>query len=146
LIRGSNARDFVNDRWIDAIEIFESFRDWVKLHDPTASTTRMEEAIRNCEAEKAKQDITRTSYLKMHKMASDVGFREEYDSMNKVASKLVHPTAFSVLGDFDEGEWAELRPILFNSGIGYALEAFNEIRQYVSKNGVDPLPQPNFER
>jgi len=140
LIGGSNARAFVDDRWIDAIEIFESFRNWVRLHDPNASTTHIEETISNYQAVKAQQNVTRTRYLEMHTMASAVGFQEEYKCMNKVASKLVHPTAFSVLGAVDEGELAELKPILFNLGIEYALEAFNKVKQYVTINGVEPLP------
>jgi hypothetical protein len=45
-----------------------------------------------------------------------------------------------VLGGFDEGELAELKPILFNSGVRFGVEASIEIRQYVTKNGVEPLP------
>ena len=140
LIKGSNARDFVDDRWIDAIEIFEPFRNWVRFHDPGTLTPGIDETIRNFETEKAKQGITRTGYLRMKKMASDVNSREDYEHMNKVASKLIHPTAFSVLGAFDEGELAELKPILFNSGLRFGVQAFNEIKQYVMKNGVEPLP------
>jgi hypothetical protein len=140
LIKGSSARDLVDDRWIDAIEIFKSFRNWVRFHHPGMLTPGIDETIRNFETEKAKQGITRTGYLRMKKMASDVNFREEYEHMNKVASKLVHPTAFSVLGAFDEGELAELKPILLNSGVRFGVEASTEIRQYVMKNGVEPLP------
>ena len=63
----------------------------------------------------------------------------EYQYMNKVTSKLVHPTAFSVLGKSDESELGNLKLILFNSGVRYGLEAFNEIREYVTKNGIEPL-------
>lgn len=140
LLKRSNAKDFADDRWIDAIEIFESFRDWVRFHDPDILTPGINETIRNFKTEKAKQGITRTGYLRVHKMASDVKFSEEYRYLNKVASKLVHPTAFSVLGAIDEGELRQLRPILFNSGVRFAVEAFTEIRQYVIKNGVEPLP------
>jgi len=90
-IKGSNARDLVDDRWIDAIEIFKSFRNWVRFHDPGMLTPGIDETIRNFETVKAKQGITRTGYLRMKKMASDVNFREEYEHMNKVASKLVPP-------------------------------------------------------
>lgn len=139
LIWGSNARDFVDDRWIDAIEVFESFRDWVRFQDPGILTPRIDQTIADFEAEKAKQGITRRSYLKMQKMASDVGFSEEHRHMNKVASKLVHPTAFSVLGTFDQGELGRLRPILFNCGVRYGIEAAAAVRQHVINNGVEPL-------
>jgi hypothetical protein len=53
---------------------------------------------------------------------------------------LVHPTAFSVLGKTDDGELGNLKPVFFNAGVRYAVEAFNEIRDYVATNGVEPLP------
>ena len=140
LLKGSNAKDFVADRWIDAIEIFESFRNWVRFHDPGTLTPGIDETITNFKTEKAKQGITRTGYLRMDKMASAVNFSEEYRHLNKVTSKLVHPTAFSVLGAFDEGELGQLKPILFNSGVRFGLEAFAEIQQYVSKRGLEPPP------
>jgi hypothetical protein len=76
----------------------------------------------------------------METMAAAVNFGEEYKHMNKVASKLVHATAFSVLAPFDEGEPGHLKPILFNNGVRFWVEAFTNIRRYVIKNGVEPLP------
>jgi hypothetical protein len=44
------------------------------------------------------------------------------------------------LASSDEGELGNLKPIFFNAGVRYALEAYNEIREYVAKNRVEPLP------
>jgi hypothetical protein len=77
--------------------------------------------------------ITRAKYLKIQEMAATVNFSEEYQYMNKVASKLAHPTAFSVLAHSDEGELRHLKPLLFKSGVRFGMEAFNEIREYVNK-------------
>jgi Family of unknown function (DUF5677) len=140
LLNGSNAKDFVDDMWIDAIDIFSSFRAWITFHDPASMTPELDQTIANFLSEKAKQGITRTKYLRAQDKAAVVNFSEEYQYMNKVASKLVHPTAFSVLTPFDEGELGHLKPILFNAGVRFGVEAFTDIRQYIIKNRVEPLP------
>lgn len=140
LLNGSNARSFVDDMWIDAIEIFCSFRRWITLHDPAAMTPELDQTIAKFRSEKAKQGLRRTKYLRTQDMAASVNFSEEYQHMNKVTSKLVHPTAFSVLTTFDQGELGYLRPILADAGVRYGVEAFADIRQYIIKNRIEPLP------
>lgn len=140
LLKGSNAKDFVDDRWIDAIEMFSSFRIWINFYNPGGATPGLDQTITNFSEEKAKRGITRAKYMRMETMAAAVNFSEEYKHINKVASKLVHPTAFSVLGSFDEGELGQLKPILFNNGVRFLVEAFADVRRYVIKNGVEPLP------
>lgn len=140
LLKGSNAKDFADDMWIDAIEIFSSFQAWIKFHDPGATPLELDQTIANFRAEKAKQGITRSTYLRTKDMAAAVKFTEEYQHMNKVASKLVHPTAFSVLTPFDQGELGHLKPVFFNNGVRFGVEAFADIQEYVNKNGVEPLP------
>lgn len=61
--------------------------------------------------------------------------------MNKVTSKLVHPTAFSVLAfseEEDQPALRELRPILFNTGTRYALDVYGTIKGHVDKYGMEP--------
>jgi hypothetical protein len=140
LLKGSNAKDFADDRWIDAIEMFSSFRTWINFYDPGGATPGLDQAITNFSEEKAKRGITRAKYMRMETMAAAVNFSEDYKHINKVASKLVHPTAFSVLGSFDEGELGQLKPILLNNGVRFMVEAVADIRRYVKTNGVEPLP------
>ena len=140
VLLGSNAKNFVDEMWIDAIDVFSSFRDWVKFHDPACVTPELDQTIANFLSEKAKQGVTRTKYLRTQEMAAAVNFSEEYQHMNKVTSKLVHQTAFSVLTPFDQGEPGDLRRILFNAGVRFGVEAFNDIQQYIVKKRVEPLP------
>jgi len=126
--------------WIDAIGIFSSFRAWIKVHEPAGVMPVLDQIIKNFLSKKAKEGVTRTSYLRAQDMAAVVNFSQEYQHMNKVTSKLVHPTAYSVLAHSDAGELGQLKPIFFNAGVRYGLEVFNEIREYVSKNHVEPLP------
>jgi hypothetical protein len=137
-LNGSNAKAFADDMWIDAIEIFSSFRTWAKFHDPSAVMPELDQTIENFQSQKTNQGVTRSSYLRAQDMAVAVGFSAEYLHMNKVTSKLVHQTAFSVLTPFDQGELGNLKPLFFNAGIRYGIEAFDRIREYVSKYGVEP--------
>jgi hypothetical protein len=58
--------------------------------------------------------------------------------MNKVCSKLVHPTARSVLAMNDEGELGLLRPILFNAGSRYGVQIHAKIKEHVKNFGAEP--------
>lgn len=137
---GSNAKDSADDMWIDAIDIFSSFRAWLKFHDPSAVTPELDQTIANFQSEKTKHGVARKTYLKVSEMAVAVDFSDEYRHMNKVTSKLVHPTAYSVLAHSDQGELENLKPIFFHAGVRYGLEAFNYIREYIRENRVEPLP------
>jgi hypothetical protein len=140
LAKGSNAKDFVDDMWIDAVDIFSSFREFIRFHDPARQAARLEQTIDNLKSQKAKHGIVR-GYLKVSEMAVAVDFAEEYRRMHKATSKLVHPTAFSVLGKADEEALGnELKQIFFLAAVRYGLDAFNEMKDYVAKQGVEPLP------
>jgi hypothetical protein len=65
----------------------------MKFHG--ATTAEMDKIIANFQELKQEQGITRKQYLKTKDMAAAVNFSEEYEHVNKVTSKMVHPTAFS---------------------------------------------------
>src|ERR1700693_537411 len=70
LLKGSYAKDFADDMWIDAIDIFSSFRAWIKVHDPAALMPELDNTISNILSEKAKQGVARNQYLRVSKMAA----------------------------------------------------------------------------
>jgi hypothetical protein len=139
LLKGSNAKDFGDDLLIDGVEIFSSFRDWQKSHAPTSLTPELDQTIANFKSGMAKQGVARNKHLRAQTMAAKVGMGVEFQHVNKWTSKLVHPTAFSVLVPQHEGELELLKPILFGAGVRFGVEAFNEIREYVDKNRAEPL-------
>ncbi|HEY2459687.1 MAG TPA: DUF5677 domain-containing protein [Candidatus Acidoferrum sp.] len=138
----ANAKNFADDVWIDAIDVFSSFREWLRFHSPTGQAPGLEQTIDNLKSQKSGMGIARNTYLRVNEIAVAVNFEEEYKRMYKATSKLVHPTAFSVLGNPDERQHlgAELRQNFFLTGIRYGLDAFTEMRDYVAKHGVEPLP------
>jgi hypothetical protein len=138
LAKGSYARDFTDDMFIDAVDIFSSFREWLLFHNPAARLTELDGTLAALKGGKAGQNIVRASYLRVSKIAEIVKFSDEYRTMSKATSKLVHPTAFSVLGKPDEDK--ELRRNFFLAAIRYGLDAFHEVQDHVEKHGVEPLP------
>lgn len=118
----ANAESFSDDLWIDSLDVFTSFREWLRFHSPTSQAPGLDQTIANLQSQKAK--IAPTTYLRVSDLADTVGFEEEYKRMHKATSKLVHPTAFSVLGNPDEREslGAELRQNFFMTGIRYGLD------------------------
>jgi hypothetical protein len=138
----ANAKNFADDMWIDAVDVFSSFREWLRFHNPASQAPALDQTIANLQSRKASLGNARDTYLRVGEIAKTVGFEEEYKRMQKATSKLVHPTAFSVLGDPDETEslGAELRHTFFVTGIRYGLDAFTEMKEHVAKHGVEPLP------
>lgn len=136
LLSESNAKEFVDDWIIDDLEVFESFRSWMKFHG--ATTVEIDKIIVNFQALKQDQGVTRKKYLRTKDMAGTVNFSEEYEHVNKVTSKMVHPTAFSVLAP--GGKYGVLTPILFNNGVRFGVEAYAAIKKHVSVHGVVPTP------
>jgi hypothetical protein len=134
----ANAKNFAEDVWIDASDIFTAFREWLRSHDPTAQAPKLEQNIARLQSK-----LSGRSYLRVSELAKIVGFEDEYKRIHKATSKLVHPTAFSVLGYSDGGTDAlgpELRQNFFATGIRYGLDALKDIKDHVEKHGVEPLP------
>ncbi len=55
------------------------------------------------------------------------------DGLTAEDKKLVHVTAWPLFHRDDEDEYAAFRVILFQSGARYGLDAYNTIRDYLSK-------------
>jgi hypothetical protein len=134
LLSESNAKEFVDDWIIDDLEVFESFRSWMKFHG--ATTVQIDKIVVSFQELKQEEGITRKKYLKTKDMAATVNFSEEHEHVHKVTSKMVHPTAFSVLAP--AGNYGVLTPILFNNGVRLAVEAYVVIKKHVTVHGVQP--------
>lgn len=137
LLGGNYAKSFVDDMWIDGLEVFSGFRSWLRFRGVQVSTVELDAIITNLKAGKAEHGVTRSTPLRMRSMAEMVGFSEAFRNFNKLSSKLLHQTAYSVLllGDRDE---RALRQVLFDYAVQFAVEAFSGIQHHVDENGVEP--------
>jgi hypothetical protein len=134
------AKDFIDDRFIDGLELFESFKTWSEFADPESKTPALDQTISWIRGEIAKECVTHRSYLKVRDLAKGLKLEEEYAHLNKVTSKLIHPTAWSVLSMRDEGELSMLKPIFFRAGVRHGIELGYRIRQHVKEFGPEPRP------
>jgi hypothetical protein len=133
LISEANAKRFIGDITIDGIELFESMKTWVAYYEPTIKTPALDETLRLAYERKTSEGVAEKTHLEVRDLAEEVRMTADYRHTNRLCSKLVHPTAWSVLSMNDEGEYAAFRPMLFNTGVRYGLDGFNTIREYAEK-------------
>lgn len=136
-----NAKDFIDDRLNDALQFFESFKTWSEFADPGSKAPALDETISGIRKEIEKDGVTRTSYLKIRDLADGLGLAKEYAHLNKVTSKLIHPTAWSVLSMGAEGELSMLKPIFFHAGVRHGIELASCLHKHVQECGSDPKPK-----
>jgi len=129
----SNARRFVGDVTIDGIDIFESMKKWMEYVSPESENLELKETLRLAYERRNAEGLNNEKYLNVRALAKEVGMEVDYDHTFKLCSKLVHPTAFSLLSMNDDGEYAYFREILFHAGMRYGLDAFTMIRDYQEK-------------
>lgn len=141
VISEANARRFADDRLIDGCDIITSLRA-LELHiDPQSDTRLLDDALSRMQAQMAAEGVTAKRHLATAELADLVGMREDYVCMNRVCSKAVHPTAWSVLA-MNKGEncFSQSRPIFFSSGVRYGCDLYLAIKEHNSTHGMRPKP------
>jgi hypothetical protein len=77
--------------------------------------------------------------LRASDIANDVGLHEEYKALNKVCSKLVHSTGWSVLAmKVGEDKYPQIRDTVFGCGVGSLAQIYMEIYDYNGSQGMKP--------
>jgi hypothetical protein len=138
---GANARRFGDDRLIDGWELIVSLRDLEHFYDPSAPTPGLDDALKRMEDQKAAENVTATRHLETSVLAREVGMEQEFRSMNRVSSKLVHPTAWSTLAEnAGRSSYPEAKDLLFATGIAYIRQIYLEVRDFNRARGMLPLP------
>jgi hypothetical protein len=137
----ANAERFAHDRLIDGCEIIESLRD-LELHcDPKADTSILDGWLASMTAQKTAEGVTAKRYLASGDLAKVVGMKEDYAAMNKVCSKLVHPTSWSVLAmNKGTNSFPQAHDILFASGVGYMSQIYLDTNAHNTNQGMKPNP------
>ena len=142
LLTSEHWRHFPDDMWLDGIDIFRSFKAFLQHFDPAVLTPAIDQTIANFEGEISKAGITRTKYLSVSRLSKEPGMPDhmaaEYEHMGKLTSKLVHPTAFSVLAFEMQGELAEIPKLMFSAGARYTMAIYQRIREHVDAKGMEP--------
>ena len=139
LLSGENARRFADDRLVDGVEMLTALRNLELHYDAQASTATLDDALRRMNAQITAENVTASGHLKVRDLAEDVGLKEDYASVNRVCSKLVHPTSWSVLAmNKGKNSFPEARELLFLYGIGYLGHIVIATREHNQKQGMRP--------
>ena len=139
LLSGANARKFAADRLIDGRDIAKALIGLEHFHGPGVDTPLLDEWQAAIEVQIAVESIDAKGPLRASDIAKDVGLHEEYKALNKVCSKLVHPTGWSVLAmKVGEDKYPQIRDTVFGCGVVYLAQIYLEIHDYNVAQGMKP--------
>jgi hypothetical protein len=141
LISEANARRFAQDRLIDGCDIITSLRTLELYIDQKSDVGPLDDALARMQAQMAAERVTAKKYLSSANLAEVVGMKEDYACMNRVCSKLVHPTAWSILAvNKGENAFSQSRQILFTCGVGYGCDLYSAIKEHNPTYGMRAKP------
>jgi hypothetical protein len=137
----ANADEFVADRLIDASQIGTSLKKLELYLNPKLKVSAFDVMIEKFATQMRDEGITRTKYRTARELAEQVGMLEEYETMNKVCSKFVHPTAWSLFtADLGSLRFPDARDVFYGCGAQYFAMVFAEIAPHVRKWGLRHKP------
>lgn len=149
LVSKKKADRFINDMVPDGIEFFEAVESQQKRGASEAdipfNPAPVQQTLLNLRAEKARLGLpANAKHLEIHNVAETVNLLPEYKDVNRICSKLVHRTAFSVLGfDATEELAANLAPMMFYVGARYGLQVWDMLTRHIAVHGMEPAGSPS---
>ena len=133
----SNTDEFAADRLIDTTDIAISLKNLVAQLQPPGDTADLDKTIRLCRQQIAEEGVKRDKYLRTSQLAAKLKMRSEYDSMNKLSSKFVHPTSWSLFNLSEVStQFPIARELLFSVGAKYMAMVYDEVRPHITKYGL----------
>ncbi|MDR3728044.1 MAG: hypothetical protein P4K86_13475 [Terracidiphilus sp.] len=137
----ANADEFVAARLFDVLQIGTSLRELELYLNPELMVSTFDGLIDRSKKQMKEEGITPTKFLDARELARKVGMLEVYSTMNKVCSKFVHPTAWSLLtADIGTERFPEARDVFYVCGTEYFMTIFAEINPHVRKWGLKHKP------
>jgi hypothetical protein len=139
LLSESNARRFADDRLVDGCEIIGALRALELHYDPASSVGPLDGLLTGMRSQMAAEGVTSTKHLEVRNLAETVGLKEDFAAINRVCSKLVHPTSWSVLAmNRGTNSFPDARELLFLYGVGYIAQVTIAVREHNAKQGMLP--------
>lgn len=141
LVSEANARRFADDRLIDGCDIIASLRTLELYLNPRSDTTLLDDALVRMRTQMVAEGVTATKFLATSALADVVGMKEDYACMNRVCSKLVHPTAWSILAmNKEDNSFSQSRLIFFQAGAQYGCNVYLAVKTHNAMYGMKPKP------
>ncbi|MFT4114221.1 DUF5677 domain-containing protein [Silvibacterium sp.] len=152
LISPDNADAFADDRLIDGLEIgialkkLEQDARTARLSSPGGKQAEFPNSDEPFDADQVITDftnqldiagVTRRKPLSMADLAKTVGLGDEYKAVNKISSKLVHPTAWSLFtAEVGSKRFPGATEIIFMCGALYTLMVYSDFLSHIRQQGL----------
>jgi hypothetical protein len=127
----ANGLTFQKDSIVDLHEMMRVVQKWQKREQPERDE-EVAQAMKVADAFKELAGITTDDYLRASVLAKTVAKAAEYETIHKICSKYVHPTAFSILAAYEAGVLNALNLQFFQRGTLFNAEICNDIALYVA--------------
>ncbi len=138
----ANADEFAADRLIDGLQIGNSLKRLELYLNPELTTSALDPVIEKYAKQMRDEGIARTTFRPVRDLAKQVGLLDHYETMNKVCSKFVHPTAWSLFtADIGSERFPEARDVLYGCGAEYFATIYAEIAPHIKKWGLRHKPK-----
>lgn len=137
LMSKANADEFATHRLIDGLEIAEHLQEF-DLHANPSPINDLDFTIGELKQKMAAEGMLLSRRLSTRQWAKIVHMGEDYDAVNKVCSKLIHPTAWAILTEGVGSDlFPEAREIFYGSGARYFMDIFVSIKEHIRQYGVN---------
>jgi hypothetical protein len=139
-----NARRLFEDYIIDAEHLITNLRALLHIFsagphpelDRNLETLAQQESILRQERAQSSLPVD-SKYLDVGRIAKEVGMAERFASMNRILSKLAHPTSLSILLVLTPDSDAGLRTFMFRMGLISAKDCLDVVCEYLTSLEVD---------
>jgi len=144
LISEENLQEFASFRWIDGLEVIEkliSLEARAQQLNPSSAPSQLAAKKNEFIQKMGTEGIVRTRHLNTREWAVTAGLVDEFDIINKICSKLVHPTPWSVLTE-DQGSarFPDAYEVFYYFGTLYFSDMFMRLKEHIKQYGVKSAP------
>jgi Family of unknown function (DUF5677) len=132
-----NAAEFAADRLIDGHQIGTALKSLELALNPGLTVSALDPVIESFATQMKNEGVTRQKYLSTEKLAQQVGMRAEYETLNRLCSKFVHPTAWSLFtSDVALERFPGACEIFYGNGALHFTSVFATIAPHVRQWGL----------
>ena len=137
LLSKENAQAFAEDRLNDGKQLAISLKELELSLNPNLAKSQFEEKISEFNEHMQREGVTRLSYTPTRRMARVLQLEVEYNRINTLSSKLIHPTSWSLFtADQGNDRFTEACPLFFSQGAMYLSAIRAALVRHIKAHGL----------
>jgi hypothetical protein len=137
LLSKQNAQAFSEDRLIDGRQLAMSLKELELSLNPHLVESQFEGKISEFTEKIHREGVTRPSYTTTRTMARALQVEVEYNRINSLSSKLIHPTSWSLFtADQGNERFTEACPLFFSQGAMYLATTHSTLVRHLKAHGL----------